>query len=443
MKTIGFILRRIAPALVPLAFIIWFAVYLRPEGGGVSPQWFTLAIGVAFGVTLQRSRFCFLCILRDYFEKKDGSGLVGVLVALLVGSVGYIVVFGGWLANPLAGYLPPNAHIGPVSWVLVAGAVIFGWGMALSGSCISAHLYRLGEGSVLSPVALVGAFFGYWIGFRVWNTLYTDVLYTAPVVWLPAKTGYLGALALQALVLVVLLLIVLRRVRRRVSAGRIGEPPAYALAGEEAKLAKSGEVLAQSRPALQADSAASLQSAAVSAGDGSVLTLREIGSLVFIKRWPAWVGGIIVGLLGTFAYLRFAPLGVTAQIGSLSRGLGDRLGVLPERLEGLDSFAGCATRVGSSLLNDNGVLVLGLVAGAFITGIISGEFEIEKKRPRDFIAALAGGVLLGFGGMISLGCTIGTFLSGISAFAVSGWVFGAFMVLGVWTGLKGRRVLLG
>lgn len=436
MKTAGFIFRRLLPALLPVGFIVWFASYLAVPGG-ISPQWFILAVGVAFGVTLQRSRFCFLCILRDYFEKKDGRGLAGILTALAVGSVGYIVVFGGWLINAQAGYLPAGAHIGPVSWVLAVGAVVFGWGMALSGSCISAHLYRLGEGSVLSPVALVGAFFGYWLGFWLWNPLYISVLQRAPVVWVPQKTGYLLALVVQLAVIAVLLLIVLRRLR-----------PATAVATVAIAEHSCGraEAKAKTDVAAGADAGAGAvyaQVVAASVSPAPALTLRQIGSLVFIQRWPAWVGGIIVGLLGTFAYLRFQPLGVTAQLGSLSRRLGDNLGVLPERLEGLDSFAGCATSVGQSLLTDNGVLVLGLVAGAFVTGIISGEFEIEKKRLRDFVAALFGGLLLGLGGMVSLGCTVGTLLSGVSAFALSGWVFAVFMVLGVWSGLKARRVLLG
>jgi hypothetical protein len=38
--------------------------------------------------------------------------------------------------------------------------------------------------------------------------------------------------------------------------------------------------------------------------------------------------------------------------------------------------------------------------------------------------------------MLALGCTVGTLLSGISAFAVSGWVFGGAVFAGVWLGIR-------
>jgi hypothetical protein len=40
--------------------------------------------------------------------------------------------------------------------------------------------------------------------------------------------------------------------------------------------------------------------------------------------------------------------------------------------------------------------------------------------------------------MTSLGCTIGVLLSGTQAFALSGWVFFAFVLLGVFVGVKLR-----
>lgn len=387
-------LQKTVGLLIPIGFLLWFFWYLGERSEyGASREWFILVIGVAFGVVLQRSRFCFFCVLRDYFEKHDSRGVIGILAALAVGSVGYLVIFGGWVVDPGAGYLPPNAHIGPVSWVLPVGAVLFGWGMALSGSCISAHLYRLGEGSVLSPVALIGAFFGFWLGFWSWNPLYLDTLSEAEAVWIPEKTGYGIALILQLLLLALLFVWVAKRLPRREN------------------------------------------------HTWESLTPKVLFRRIWVDRWPTWVGGLLVGALGVFAYLRFSPLGVTAQLGSLSRAFGNYLGLLPDKLEGLDGFSGCSTAVSTSLLNENGILVLGLVAGALFVGVLSGEFEIEKKHGLDYLAALVGGVLLGFGGMISLGCTVGTLLSGVSAFALSGWVYALFLVLGVWSGLFLRRRL--
>lgn len=352
--------------------------------------------GGAFGYVLQRSRFCFLCILRDYFEEGDARGVLGILVALAVGSAGYLVVMSSWVFDPSAGHAPPGAHIGPVSWVLVMGALLFGWGMALSGSCISAHLYRLGEGSALAPIALVGAAGGFILGFLAWNTLYLRALATAPVVWLPEHMGYAGATVVSWAVLAGLGVWLLARLPAKPAEPQPSPgPPPY--------------------------------------------PLKTILHAVFVRRWPTWAGGVFVGLIATAVYYRAEPLGVTAQMGAWSRQAGAGLGLIPSRMEGLDGFAGCATAPAGQWLSENGIFIAGLVLAAFAGGLASGRFRLQRKSPAECALALGGGVLLGFGSMVSLGCTVGTLLSGIHAFALSGWVFAVFVVVGVWTGLPLKR----
>jgi uncharacterized protein len=183
---------------VPLAAAVaagfFTLVLLLPERDALGRSLpLSMLLGGAFGLLLQRSRFCFFCLTRDFLEQSDARGLLGIVVALAVGLLGTYAVFGAWLPTPAPGRLPPDAHIGPVSWVLVAGAVAFGIGMAISGSCISAHLYRMGEGLGAAPVALLGV----GLGFVTWNGLYLRAIQQAPVVWLPQHLGYGGSLALQ------------------------------------------------------------------------------------------------------------------------------------------------------------------------------------------------------------------------------------------------------
>src|SRR5690606_7222696 len=128
----------------------------------------------------QRGRFCFFCILRDFIENRDSRGLFAILAALAVGGIGYAIVFGAFLPNTFTGRLPPDAHIGPVSWVLVAAGVAFGIGMALSGACISGHLYRLGEGYTRAPFALFGSMIGFGLGFFTWQSVYVGTIFHAP-----------------------------------------------------------------------------------------------------------------------------------------------------------------------------------------------------------------------------------------------------------------------
>jgi uncharacterized protein len=162
---------------------------------------------------------------------------------------------------------------------------------------------------------------------------------------------------------------------------------------------------------------------------------------VFVDRWPAWAGGLAVGALAVVAYFRISPFGVTAEIGSRTRQTASTLDWLPERLEGLDTFRGCATVIRDALLTPNGLFIGGLVLASLAAALAARQFKPAWPTAEQIVRGLLGGVLLGFGAMIGLGCSIGTFLSGIMAGAVSGWVFGVAMFAGVTaTLLAGRRL---
>ncbi|WP_127091129.1 YeeE/YedE family protein [Aquabacter cavernae] len=354
----------------------------------------SLALGAVFGVVLQRARFCFFCHTRDLVEGGDPRGVLSILIALAVGAAGYVLVVGAWLPVPLPGRLPPDAHIGPVSVVLAGAAFAFGLGMAISGSCISAHLYRLGEGSPTSPFALIGTIAGFVLGFLTWNTLYLAVISNAPVVWLPHHLGYAGTLGATFLVLALLAALALRFSRGT------AEP-------------------VTSRP----------------------LDLRSVAHALFVARWPAAIGGIAVGVLSAASYLRVGPLGVTAEIGSLARTAANAAGWLPDTLHGLDTFRGCATAIQTALLSENGVFITGLVGASFVAALLAGQFAPRRPTGKDVVAGLAGGLLMGWGAMTALGCTVGVLLSGIHAGALSGWVFLFASGAGLLAGLPLRRRL--
>lgn len=367
-------------AVVGVAFALtnWFSA-LPGVGRDLA---ISALFGLAFGVVLQRSRFCFYCVSRDFFEHRDARGLLGIVVALAVGTLGYHVLFGAFLPQPVPGRLPPGAHIGPVSWVLVAGAAAFGLGMALSGSCISAHLYRLGEGALASPIALLGALGGFVLGFLSWNTLYLGSLQAAPVIWLPHHFGYAGSAALQLGALAAIAGLLAWRHRQR----------------------DATEALPWWR-----------------------------------GRWAATTGGILVGFVAVLSYLRVGPLGVTAELGSLARTAASDASWFPGRLEGLDSFAGCATAVKETLWSENGAFVVALVLGALASAVVSGDFRPRRPTLGEALRAFAGGLLMGWGAMVALGCTVGTLLSGVMAAALSGWVFALVLFPVTWLGWRLRR----
>jgi uncharacterized membrane protein YedE/YeeE len=387
--------RPVLPIIVALAIVaaLGYAVWsISAPDANSRALAFSLALGAVFGAVLQRSRFCFFCHSRDLLENGDPRGMLAILLALAVGAIGYLVIFGAWLPVPMPERLPPTAHVGPVSPVLAVGAFVFGIGMAVSGSCISAHLYRLGEGSPTAPFALVGTVAGFVLGFVTWNPLYLAFVAGSPVIWLPHQVGYAGMVTLTFVALAGLAYFTIRASRLKLKAR-----------------------------------------------DGGKLDLDRVLCSIFVNRWPAYVGGLAVGVISAVAYFRVAPLGVTAELGSLARTAAADAGLLPSTLHGLDSFRGCVTVVKQALFSNNGLFVAGLVLASFVTAIVAGEFKPRMPRADEIWRGLVGGVLLGWGAMVALGCTVGVLLSGINAGALSGWIFLVFCFAGVAGGLWARK----
>lgn len=379
-------------AIVIVAGIAAGVLSLSGSGSGGRGLAMSLALGAVFGAVLQRSRFCFLCHTRDLLENGDPRGVLSILLALAVGAVGYVIVFGAWMPVPLADRLPPTAHIGPVSPVLAIAAFSFGIGMAVAGSCISAQFYRLGEGSPTALFAIIGTAIGFVAGFASWNALYLASIAEAPIVWLPHRFGYAGTLALTFVVLAGLAYLALRASRVRLKKR-----------------------------------------------DAERLDANRVLRSVFVERWPTYVGGLLVGVLSAVAYLRVAPLGVTAELGSLARTGAERMALLSSTFHGLDGFRGCVTIVKAALISENGLFVGGLILASLAAALIAGEFKPRLPNGGEMVRGLAGGVLMGWGAMVALGCTVGVLLSGIHAGALSGWVFLIFCFFGVAAGLWARR----
>ena len=367
--------------LIVLGLLFWaYLLSSNTETGGRAS--FSLLIGLALGIVFERGRFCFFCIFRDSIESRKNNGFLSVITALAVGAIGYAIVFGMYLPDTSGEYLPTGAHIGPTSWVLAVAALAFGFGMALSGACISGHLYRIGQGSLRAVPALIGALLGFGLGFITWNTLYLRAIQEAPTLWLPHYIGYAGSLAVTLFALGVI---------------------AYFL----------------------------LKSNTESAPE------KVSGLALLRSKFSPATTGVLVGVIGTIAYMRIEPLGVTRQLSAISRKAFDKQSLLPETLNGLDTLAGCVGIV-SETISNNGWLIIGFVLASFAGALSANRFKFEIPTVRNSSTALVGGILMGWGSMTALGCTVGVLLSSTQAFAVSGWVFFLFAFLGVYLGIKAK-----
>jgi hypothetical protein len=148
-----------------------------------------------------------------------------------------------------------------------------------------------------------------------------------------------------------------------------------------------------------------------------------------------------VGVLAMVAYLRVAPLGVTAEISSRARQVAAELALLPPRLVGLDTLRGCVNVVKDLAFSNNGGFVGALAIASFAAALAAGQFVPAWPTYGQMARGIAGGALLGWGATIGLGCTIGTLLSGAMAGALSGWIFGLAIFGGLgfalWIGRAG------
>ena len=374
-------IRTSVAGLIVLGILGWaYLLSSNTETGGRAS--FSLLIGLALGIVFERGRFCFFCIFRDSIESRKNSGFLSVIVALAVGAIGYAIVFGMYLPDTSGEYLPPGAHIGPTSWVLAIAALAFGFGMALSGACISGHLYRIGQGSLRAIPALIGALIGFGLGFITWNTLYLRAIQEAPTLWLPHYIGYAGSLAVTLAVLGVI---------------------AYFLFKSNTESAPE----------------------------------KVSGIAVLRSKFSPATTGALVGVIGTIAYMRIEPLGVTRQLSAISRKEFEKQSLLPEAINGLDTLAGCVGLVTETISN-NGWLTIGFVLASLAAALLANRFKFEIPTVRNSSTALIGGILMGWGSMTALGCTVGVLLSSTQAFAVSGWVFFLFSFLGVYLGIKAK-----
>ncbi|MGC4389486.1 MULTISPECIES: YeeE/YedE thiosulfate transporter family protein [unclassified Agrobacterium] len=113
--------------------------------------------------------------------------------------------------------------------------------------------------------------------------------------------------------------------------------------------------------------------------------------------------------ISAFSYFCIAPLGVTAELGSIVRMTGGAAGWASETLAGLDTVRGCISAVKTAILSPNGVFILGLMFASLASVLSAGKFQPAWPSAGGLAARFAGGVLMGWGGMTALGCTIGVF----------------------------------
>jgi uncharacterized membrane protein YedE/YeeE len=96
------------------------------------------------------------------------------------------------------------------------------------------------------------------------------------------------------------------------------------------------------------------------------------------------------------------------------------------------------TLLAKGFFSDGGTIRnLGIIFGALVATLFASEFKIKKiKSVKQIVAAVLGGLLMGYGARMAGGCNIGALFTAIASLSLSGWVFGAFLLVGAFIGSK-------
>lgn len=182
---------------VVIAIVI--AILLGQHSTMVSFFWIT---GIAFGVILQRGRFCFTASMRDPYLTGGTTLTRAVIIAIGLTTIGFTAIKYGYHAAGLP--IPGMGYVAPISIATVIGAFLFGIGMVIAGGCASGTLMRVGEGFLLNIITFVFFMIGSLWGARDFGWWSDKFISTAPRVFLPDVLGWMGAVVLQLGILTLL-----------------------------------------------------------------------------------------------------------------------------------------------------------------------------------------------------------------------------------------------
>lgn len=149
-----------------------------------------------------------------------------------------------------------------------------------------------------------------------------------------------------------------------------------------------------------------------------------------------WNQNFSVISLGVLSALYFGSLGVAwAVTGEFTRWGGHLL-----QMVGADtsqySYLKLIRFTGSPLTRIDGVMVMGMFTGAFISALFGQNVKFRFPSGRRIAQALIGGIIAGFGTRLAMGCNLAALFTGIPQFSFHTWLFTFGTIVGTYFGLK-------
>jgi len=387
-------------AIITVGGILFVAGTMANNDPLLAPLWL---LGAVAGFTLQRSRFCFASAFRDLFLFGSSRMMRAIIVGLVIATVGFGINMHGQVPFPEFGVQPQEANILPFGPSTVVGGLLFGFGMVLSGGCVSGSLYRMAEGYIGSWVSIAGVLVGMGLLSQSWNWWWSTTIVNEPRIWIPANfgLGYGGGIGITLVGLLALFLIV-----------------------------------------LWWESRSGLSTVPMGRSERSEDTFEEklsvFWNLFFVRGWPAAVGGAVLGVIGLMMYMTHMPWGVTGELARWSNGIMTLLQFPPPEALGLSDIGGCAGRSDETgIFTHTFAVTVGVLPGALVGALFSREFKLRfPQSPKRYVQALTGGIIMGYGAALAVGCTVGAFFSSVPSLSLSAWLFALALAFGAFVGVQ-------
>lgn len=401
-------------AIIILA-LIFFGFYLNTLKSSLPMYLFA---GAMLGYTLTRARYGFAGGIKRIYMRGEGSLTKSILLLIAVTSVVFMALqwhaaskgaLPYYMIEKGQAFIPGTQNVYFTNLATIVGGIIFGVGMMLAGGCGSGTVADFGEGEGRAMIAfiffVIGAAPGQYARYLFDKTAIGQV----GVRWhLPQTFGYVGALVITLLLLLVIYKYTLKYENMRKAEGTYMDP--------------KGDYEDFEKPIYTEDKQVKFFS-------------YETYHKLFIERWNFTFGAFILAIFAIMTMLMFNKAwGVSTPLVTLNVAIFQKLGFsFPA-----DGFAKFISKVDAGLLSDGGtVRNIGLFFGCSIAFLMAGRFKIDFSfKSKDALLFALGGLLLGFGSRFAYGCNIGAMYSAISNFSFSGWIFLVAMSVGGIIGLK-------
>lgn len=149
-----------------------------------------------------------------------------------------------------------------------------------------------------------------------------------------------------------------------------------------------------------------------------------------------WNQLFAVVALGILSALYFGSLGVAWAV----TGEFTRWGAHIMQFMGMDvssyTYLKLINFTGTPFTRTDGVMVMGMFAGAFISALLGQNVKVRIPTGRRIAQGLIGGIIAGFGTRLAMGCNLAALFTGIPQFSFHTWLFTLGTIIGTYYGLK-------